>query len=87
MEDFDIEKIIKDKIVVIERKDTKDEKMSMGEANNISSIEKREDENSEFNDEVSPSWFNIQNQRFDISSVYSDFSENNWFPCFFLYIN
>jgi hypothetical protein len=77
VEDFDIEKIIKDKIVVIERKDTKDEKMSMGEANNISSIEKREDENSEFNDEVSPSWFNIQNQRFDISSVNSDFSENN----------
>lgn len=87
VEDFDIEKIIKDKIVVIERKDTKDEKMSMGEANNISSIEKREDENSEFNDEVSPSWFNIQNQRFDISSVNSDFSENNWFLCFFLFIN
>ena len=46
MEEFDIEKIIRDKIVVIERKDTKDEKMSMGDANNISSIEKREEENS-----------------------------------------
>lgn len=30
IEEFDIEKIIKDKIVVIERKDTKDDKMSMG---------------------------------------------------------
>ncbi len=77
MEELDIEKIIKEKIVVMERKDTKDEKMSI-EANNISSIEKREDENSEFNEEVSPSWFNIQNQRFDISSVNSDF-DDNWF--------
>jgi hypothetical protein len=75
MEELDIEKIIKEKIVVMERKDTKDEKMSI-EANNISSIEKREDENSEFNEEVSPSWFNIQNQRFDISSVNSDFDDN-----------
>jgi hypothetical protein len=66
MDDLDIEKIIKNKIVVIDMKDTKDEKMSIGDANNISSIERREEETSEFNDEVSPSWFNIQNQRFDI---------------------
>jgi hypothetical protein len=45
IDELDIERIIKEKIVVMERKETKDEKISM-EANNISSIEKREDENS-----------------------------------------
>ena len=41
-DEIDIEKIIKNKIVVIGNKDNKDDNVSMGDAHNISSIEKRE---------------------------------------------
>ncbi len=57
--DFDLEAIIQSKIVVVHNHSNN--KASFAE----SSIDKKDDEQSDFNEEISPSWFNIQNQRFD----------------------
>ncbi len=77
MNDAEIENIIKKKIVVIEHdNENKFGNTTLGDPNNISSIQKKDEENSDFNEEVSPSWFNIQNQRFDFSEMGSEFSEN-----------
>jgi hypothetical protein len=54
IDEVDIESIIKNKIVVIEHKDNGEENKfgntTLGDPNNISSISKKDEENSDFNE-------------------------------------